>query len=142
MLQLLRVEGQLPEDFPALRAEAEAEGHRNMARLAAEMASTPGMFTVVLAAFEGGELVGIGGVTPEPTDPSVQRMRRLFVARRARRLGVARAIANGLLAEALQHAKTVTAHAGNAGAARFWEAMGFTPVADRAWSHVFDPASS
>jgi GNAT superfamily N-acetyltransferase len=141
MLQLVRITDSLPDGFDALRAEADAEGHRHMSRLAVEMSSTPDMFTALLAAFEGGELVGIGGITPEPTDPSIQRLRRLFVARRARRLGVARTIANALLEEALQHAETVTVHAGNPGAARFWEAMGFTPDAGRAWSHSFRPAA-
>jgi GNAT superfamily N-acetyltransferase len=66
-------------------------------------------------------------------------MRRLFVTRRARRRGVARRLANALLAEALQHAPVVTVHTGNPDAERFWEAMGFTPATDRAWSHSFQP---
>ena len=140
MLPLVRINDSLPDGFDALSAEADAEGHRHMTRLAAEIAATPEMFTVLLAAFEDGELVGIGGVTPEPTDPSAQRMRRLFVAARARRRGVARTLANALLSEALQHAPLVTVHAGNPGAERFWEAMGFTPATDRAWSHSFPPA--
>ena len=112
-----------------------------MSRLAVEMAETPRMFTALLAAFDGGELVGIGGVAPEPTDASAQRMRRLFVTGHARRRGVARALANALLQEALQHTRRVTVHAGNPGAERFWEAMGFAPVASRPWGHEFADAS-
>lgn len=139
-IQLVRLEGALPDGFDALRAEADAEGHRHMSRLADEMAATPEMFTALLAAFEDGELVGIGGLTPEPADPTAQRMRRLFVTGRVRRRGVARTLANALLAEALQHKRTVTVHAGNPGAERFWEAMGFTTVEDRPWSHQFESA--
>jgi GNAT superfamily N-acetyltransferase len=137
MLQLIRIDHELPAGFEVLRAEADAEGHRHMARLQVEVAETPEMFTALLAAFEGGELAGVGGLTTEPTDPTAQRMRRLYVARAARGRGVARTIANALLTEALNHTRLVTAHAGNPGAERFWEAMGYQPVSGRPWSHEF-----
>jgi GNAT superfamily N-acetyltransferase len=137
MLQLVRLEGGLPEGFEALRAEADAEGHRHMARLATEMAETPQLFLALLAALDDGELLGIGGMTAEPTDPSAIRMRRLYVAQAARGRGVARTIANALLNEALGRTRLVTVHAGNPGAERFWEAMRYAPVADRPWSHQF-----
>ena len=134
-LQLVRLEGELPEGFAALRAEADAEGHRHMSRLAQEVVESPGMFTALLAAFEDGALVGVGGLTPEPAEPSAQRMRRLFVTARARRRGVARTLANALLQEALQHTRRVTVHAGDPEAERFWEALGYARVEGRAWSH-------
>jgi GNAT superfamily N-acetyltransferase len=136
-LQLVRVQEALPDGFEALRAEADAEGHRNMTVLAAEFAQDPGQFTAILAAYGNGELVGIGALTPEPdTHPGgAFRMRRLYVARAARRQGVARALANALLTEALNDTRLVTVHAGNPAAERFWEALGYKPVAGRAWSH-------
>jgi len=137
MIQLVRLDAELPEGFAPLRAEADAEGHNNMARLEAEMAQTPEMFTALLAAVGAGELLGIGGLTAEPTDPSAQRMRRLYVARRARGQGVGRTLANALLNEALGLTRLVTVHAGDADAARFWEAMGFEPAHGHAWSHRF-----
>lgn len=137
MVQLVRVDGDLPEGFAALRAEADAEGHRNLSRLADEMAGAPELFTALLAAFDGGDLVGVGGLTAEPADPSAQRMRRLYVAPRARRAGVGRALANALLNEALGLTRHVTVHAGDPAAARFWEALGFAAVEGRPWSHEF-----
>jgi GNAT superfamily N-acetyltransferase len=137
MVQLIRIDDALPDGFEALRAEADAEGHRHMTRLATEVARTPELFIALLAAFDDGELKGIGGMTAEPTDPSAIRMRRLYVAQGARGRGVARSIANALLNEALGQTRLVTVHAGNPGAERFWEAMGFAPVADRPWSHQF-----
>jgi GNAT superfamily N-acetyltransferase len=62
-------------------------------------------------------------------------MRRLYVHRKFRLRNVARTIANALLQEAAWNVSTVTVHAGNDGAARFWEAIGFHPVTGRAWSH-------
>ncbi|HEY0650597.1 GNAT family N-acetyltransferase [Phenylobacterium sp.] len=139
MVQLVRIADELPIGFEDLRAEADAEGHRHMSRLAQDMAATPEMFTALLAAFEGGELVGVGGLTVEPQASSGEayRMRRLYVAQRARRSGVARAIANALLSEALNLTRLVTVHAGNPGAERFWEALGFDAVAGRPWTHEF-----
>lgn len=138
-LQLVRLDDALPDGFDALRSEADAEGHRHMSRLAAEVAATPEMFTALLAAFGDGVLVGVGGVTPEPeaAPGEAWRMRRLFVSPRARRSGVARALANALLAEALGLSRLVTVHAGNPDAEAFWEAMGFERVSGRAWSHQF-----
>ena len=139
MVQLVRVIETLPDGFDALRAEAEAEGHRHLTRLAQEWAQDPGQFTAVLAAFAGGELAGVGALTPEP-EPAPQpalRMRRLYVAKAARRQGVARTLANALLQEALDQVRLVTVHAGNPDAALFWTAQGFAPVAGAAWSHEF-----
>ncbi|MFC3069010.1 GNAT family N-acetyltransferase [Phenylobacterium soli] len=139
MVQTVRIQGPLPEGFEALRQEAEAEGHKHLTRLAREWATEPQAFHVLLGVFHEGGLVAIGGVTDEPEDAGepAWRMRRLYVARRARGMGVARAIANGLGQEALDSVRLVTVHAGSNEAARFWEAMGFSPVAGRPWSHEF-----
>ena len=137
MLQLVRLETDLPAGFDALRAEADAEGHRNMARLAEELATGSTRFEALFAAMLGGELVGIGGMTLEPeatAEPAI-RMRRLYVARRARLGGVARTLASALIQEAWDSVALLTVHAGNPGAARFWEAQGFGPVEGRPWSH-------
>ena len=66
MVQLVRIEDSLPREFPRLRAAADAEGFRAMARLQAEWADRPGGFVCLLAAFQEGRLAGIGGLTPEP----------------------------------------------------------------------------
>lgn len=138
-LTLARIFDALPEGFDALRAEADAEGHGNLARLAEEFAADREGFTALLAAFSDGQLVGIGGLTPEPeaSPGSAYRMRRLFVSARARRRGVGTALANALLNEALGMTRLVTVHAGTPEAAAFWQALGFEPVAGRAWSHEY-----
>ncbi|HZZ68259.1 MAG TPA: GNAT family N-acetyltransferase [Phenylobacterium sp.] len=140
-LQLVRVIDHLPTDFPALQAEAEREGHRNLTRLAQEWSADPTEFVALLAAFYDGRLVGIGGMTREPdsSDEPTLRMRRLYVSPQARRQGMARVIANALLQEAFDQSALVTVHAGNAGAAAFWMAMGFAPAEGRNWSHERRP---
>jgi GNAT superfamily N-acetyltransferase len=137
MLQLVRIERDLPDGFARLRAEADAEGHAHMDRLAQELASGATRFEALFAAFEDGELVGIGGITAEPSgtlEPAI-RMRRLYVLPRARRRGVARTLASALLQEALDQVGLVTVHSDGPQAAAFWEAQGFAPADGFAWSH-------
>ncbi|MET0272404.1 MAG: GNAT family N-acetyltransferase [Phenylobacterium sp.] len=141
-MQIVRVLEDLPDGFATLRAEAAAEGHRHMDRLTAEWDDDPRQFTALLAAFVDGELVGVGALTPEPAiEPGAAwRMRRLYVRPSARRRGVASALANALLTEALGLTRLVTVHAGSDEAGRFWESLGFQPVDERPWSHRYSAA--
>lgn len=141
MIQLVRIMDALPDGFEQLCDEAKAEGHRHMARLADDWACGAQRFDrdgeALLAAYLEGDLVGVGGLTLEPTptaEPAL-RMRRLYVSPGSRRAGVARAIASALAQEALGQVALITVHAGDDGAARFWEAQDFKPVEGRPWSH-------
>jgi GNAT superfamily N-acetyltransferase len=127
----------LPVGFAELEADAKTDGHGHLTRLAAEFAQSPAIFHAIFACHVDGRLAGIGAITDEPglTSQPTWRMRRLYVHRKFRRRKVARAIANALLQEAAANVSIVTVHAGNEGAARFWEAVGFRPVAGCAWSH-------
>jgi predicted acetyltransferase len=134
---LERTTRRLPIAFAELEADAKVDGHGHLTRLSAEFAQNPAMFHVIFACYIDGELAGIGGITDEPTLTSqpTWRMRRLYVHRKFRRRNVARTIAIALLKEAAQKVRTVTVHAGNDEAARFWEAIGFCRVVGRNWSH-------
>ncbi|MGY4305073.1 GNAT superfamily N-acetyltransferase [Bradyrhizobium sp. USDA 4369] len=135
------VDDQLPIDFHKLELDARADGHANMTRLSAEFAGTPSMFHRVIAAHVDTVLAGIGAITDEPVSAGqpAWRMRRLYVHRDFRRAGVARTIAADLLRAAAGKVEIVTVHAGSDDAARFWEEMGFDPVAGQGWSHQRRP---
>lgn len=137
MLQLIRIEDDLPEGFETLRAEAASEGYRHMDRLAAEHAAGRCSFVALFGALLGGDLVGVGGLTlePEPQEEPALRLRRLYVRPGARRQGVARTLSSALCQEGLDQVALLTVHAGDARAAAFWEAQGFKPVEGRPWSH-------
>jgi predicted acetyltransferase len=137
ILSLERITDSLPVGFAELEADAKADGHDHLSRLRAEFAQSPAIFHAIFACHLDGSLAGIGAITDEPglTSQPTWRMRRLYVHRKFRRCNVARVIANALLQEAMWNVSTVTVHGGNDGAARFWEAIGFSPVAGCAWSH-------
>jgi GNAT superfamily N-acetyltransferase len=126
---LIPVVDALPVGFDALRAEACAEGHRNIDRLAIDWASGKVRFDAcgeaLLAAQVGGELTGIGGITIDPNNCGALRMRRFYVRVAHRRTGVGRRLAEALISGA-GRARCLVVNAGTEQAARFWEALGFT----------------
>jgi GNAT superfamily N-acetyltransferase len=137
IVTLERASNRLPDGFDELKADAEADGHRHLTRLAAEFEKTPAMFHAIFGGYIEGNLAGIGAITDEPalTSQPVWRMRRLYVHRQCRQLRVARAIVRALLQEVAGSVPIVTVHAGNDSAAQFWEAIGFRRAMGKAWSH-------
>lgn len=137
MPQLIRIEDELPEGFEALRAAAALEGYRHLDRLAAEHGAGRSVFVALFGALLGADLVCVGGLTaePEPAEHPAFRLRRLYVRPDVRRQGVARALSSALCQEGLDQVALLTVHAGDARAAAFWEAQGFSPVNGRPWSH-------
>jgi GNAT superfamily N-acetyltransferase len=136
---LIPVVDALPVGFDALRAEACAEGHRNIDRLAIDWASGEARFDAcgeaLLAALVAGELAGIGGITIDPNDCVALRMRRFYVRTVHRRTGVGRRLAGALMAGA-GHSRCLVVNAGTEQAARFWEALAFTPDDRDGHTHI------
>jgi GNAT superfamily N-acetyltransferase len=87
---------------------------------------------------ESGEVIGVGGITICPTFMESRRVRRFYIAPHWRRRGVATALANQCIERAKSAGvSTVTCHAAaSAMAPKFWESIGFMPVADSDITHV------
>ena len=128
--RLERVVGELPTGFETLRAEARAEGHRNLDRLAADWASGAIRFErpgeALLVAYVGDGLAGVGGLTVDPAATGALRMRRFYVRKQFRRCGIGRRLAGALLERAVEGDRPVTVNAAT-GSVTFWEALGFVP---------------
>jgi GNAT superfamily N-acetyltransferase len=141
-LKLEPVIGDLPAGFDALRAEARAEGFRQVERLAAEWASRTTRFDrdgeALLAARQNGVLAGIGGLTVEPVVPGALRMRRFYVRPRFRRRGVGRKLAAALLEQRGQTGRLITVNAATR-SVPFWESLGFKPDPRDGHTHVVNP---
>jgi len=130
----------LPAGFDAIRAEAREDGHNHMERLAIDWASGANRFDAVgealLAAFVGGELAGVGGLTIDPAGSTALRMRRFYVRPRFRRHGVGRCLAEALMAKARDVTNVLVLNAATELATRFWEAQGFVAEHRDGHTHV------
>jgi GNAT superfamily N-acetyltransferase len=137
-LELEPVLDALPVGFDALRAEALAEGFRQVERLAADWQAGKTRFDrdgeVLLAARLNGVLVGIGGLTIEPVVPRALRMRRFYVRPAFRRIGVGRRLVTALLA-GVDGERSITVNAAPASIA-FWERAGFNPDPRDGHTHI------
>ncbi len=119
----------LLRELAPLAAESEAAGLGGLSRLQAEQTENlyqlPGeaFFTARIS----GELAGICGlnVCPYAGDPSVARLRRLYVAQQFRRQGIGRALVAAVIQAARPHFRELTVRMGNPSAAPFFAAMGF-----------------
>lgn len=128
-------------DLTLLADEATRHGIRNVATLRSDWASGAQRFDGVgerlLLAWSEGRVVGVGGLTRCPHVAGAHRVRRFYVAAAARRRGVAKALAEELLAVGFEHTGTITCNArASAAAAPFWESLGFEPVDIDGITHV------
>lgn len=134
-LQIVRLNEALPDDLPALQAEAAAEGYRFVEGILEEWDAGRYLAgddrNALFAAYRGGVLAVVGAVTPDPYDPApdLLRIRHVYVRLEHRREGIGRALASALVQQGLALAPRLSLNAADAGAAAFWEAMGFRPDA-------------
>ncbi len=139
-LTLEQVLDDLPAGFDVLRAEALAEGFRQMERLASDWETRTTRFDrpgeVLLAARVNDVLAGIGGLTIDPVVPGALRMRRFYVRSAFRRNGVGRQLVMALLAGA-NGGQSITANAAPASFA-FWESVGFKPDPRDGHTHILE----
>lgn len=130
-VQIVRVTDVPPIGFATLREEAAAEGYGFLDRLAEELAG--GVYAgdadipMMLAAFRGGGLAAIGGLTPDPYDPApdLARIRHVYVRPAMRREGIGRWLGSALIQQGLALAGRLSLRAADDRSAAFWESQGF-----------------
>jgi GNAT superfamily N-acetyltransferase len=124
-----------------LRNAASDEGFGFLDRLAGDWLSGVNRFAasgeLLLGAFNGRRLVGIGGLNREPyePDPRVARLRHLYVAQDIRRQGVGTILVDGLLGHAQGLFREVRLRTDHPEAAAFYEALGFQRLAISTATH-------
>jgi GNAT superfamily N-acetyltransferase len=134
-LQIAQLSETLPDDLPALQAEAAAEGYRFVEGILEEWSA--GRYVsgdernTLFALYRDGVLAAVGALTPDPYDPApdLLRIRHVYVRPEHRRGGVGRTLASALIQQGLALAPRLSLNAADAGASAFWEAMGFQPDA-------------
>jgi GNAT superfamily N-acetyltransferase len=128
-------------DFATLADDARREGYRFLDRMSAEWHAGTNRFDgpgeMVVGAWESGigqsrVLAGIVGrnIDPHSQDPTVGRLRHLYVRSDHRGRGIGAALARHALADAGQHFRLIRVRMGadNGGAAAMYNALGFARV--------------
>lgn len=130
----------LPADIDGLGRDARRQGYGSIDRLISEWQDGSNRFAEVgeclLAVHSDRRLVGIGGMTIEPSDTSMMRMRRFYVAAAMRGRGVGRLLVETLLDAVPEGTSGVTVNAGTADAAAFWLRMGFPAEVADGYTHA------
>lgn len=128
------------DDLTPLITAGLEEGFPFLSRLAVEHAQ--GDFyrddAVLFGVFEGAKLLGVGGVTPDPytPDPSVGRIRHVYVLPEARRRGVARELLACLVASAPLQYRRLRLRTLTEGGAAFYRSCGFTETLEPDATHT------
>jgi GNAT superfamily N-acetyltransferase len=132
----------LPPEVEMLEALAASEGFDFMTRLLAEWRSGTNRFDqpgeCLFAAFEGGRMVGMGGLTIDPYLPAgdVGRLRRLYVVPSVRRRGIGAALVDALLQHASGRFRLVRLRTDTQAGADFYLRCGFSQVDDDSATHA------
>jgi GNAT superfamily N-acetyltransferase len=130
-----------------MQAEARAEGYRFLETLVEEWLSGANRFDApgetLCGHLDQGALVAVGGLNCDPflADPSIGRIRRLYVTQAWRNQGIGSALLDALLSVARQHFRCVRLRAENPAAASLYERKGFAPVPSATATHLlcFEP---
>lgn len=123
------------ESLGALAADAEADGCGMVSRLIREWRDGGNRFDRpgerAYVARLGGRVCGVCGLNRDPfaNDPSVGRVRRLYVAVADRRRGVGTAIVQRLMEDARGTFHSIRLRTHDLAASAFYEAVGFQRVA-------------
>lgn len=131
----------LPVQIRDSEREAIDLGFRFVTRLIDDWESGENRFDApgecFMAVHLDGQLLGFGGLS---CDPYVQngagRLRRLYVAKSARRQSVGRMLVHELLTYASRHFRTVRLSTDTASGAAFYHRCGFEPLGDMHASHI------
>ena len=134
---------ELPLGIEILRAEALRAGFRFMDKLVSEWESGANRFDMpgemLFGAFADARLVAIGGLNIDPyaNDPSVARLRHLYVLSRVRRQKVGSRIARHLLDTARTSFASVRLFTDTAEAGAFYAKLGFARTHSPNATHIF-----
>jgi GNAT superfamily N-acetyltransferase len=127
--------------FGPLLVEAETEAYRFMERLRREWLSGIETFDkpgeILVGAFDGAVLIGVGGVSLDPYDPrpGLARLRHLYVLPRWRNQGVGEKLIACLVSHAKDHFAALRLSSQER-PSRLYERLGFSPEEAFKQTHI------
>jgi len=130
-VEVRRIEVLEPDAVSLLLEESEMEGFRFVRRLVNEYASGANQFDAPGEALLGAyslDLIGVCGLNRDPylDDPSVGRVRRLYVSPRCRHRGVGRSLVGAVIREAGRQYRVLVLRSDAPEACAFYRALGFS----------------
>jgi len=134
-----RVRENVCNELAPLIAASQQEGFEFVVRLVHEQAAgyfgRPG--TALFGAYDA-ELLGVGGLTPDPyTDrPDIGRVRHLYVLPARRAEGVGQVLIGAIIEEARLYYRVLRLRADTQTAATFYQALGFSTTTQPHSTHV------
>jgi GNAT superfamily N-acetyltransferase len=130
----------LPPTLDDVERESVRAGFSMVARLRDGWESGSNRFAedgeILLGAFRAGKLIGTAGLNRDPYlgDPSVGRIRHVYVLESERRRGIARTLVQRVVAHAVGRFRVVRLSTGHA--SRFYDSLGFTRLDGEHVTHV------
>ncbi|HEX6065283.1 MAG TPA: GNAT family N-acetyltransferase [Longimicrobiales bacterium] len=121
---------------------ASAEGFQFLERLVAQMENDTVRIDAAdeffVCAIDHGEIIGVGGVTPDPyrAEPGVGRVRHVYIRPESRRAGIGRALIMEIERRARSRYGTLRLRTDTPRGARFYEAIGYRPIVDPDATHI------
>jgi len=132
---------ELPNDFSVLESESKRDGFRFLEKMRLEWDSGKDRFNktgeALYGIFADGRLVAIGGVNLDPyaTEPSIGRVRHLYVLKEYRKQGLGATLVKKILENGSKYFSRVRLRTDTVAAAKFYENFGFETVTDESASH-------
>ena len=130
------------DGLETLIALSEAEGFHFLKRITREFGADPAYFdsdrSLVLGACDGARLVAVGGLTPDPyiDDPTVGRIRHVYVASAYRRGGIGRRLITALEGRARKVYVYLRLRTDTASGAAFYVDLAYRPVVAATATHM------
>lgn len=125
--------------FAELLREAAHAGGPFLLRLRDEWDSGGNRFDedgeALFGAFEGERLIGVGGLSRDPWEPSLGRLRHLYVLGACRGRGAGRALCERILKEAAGNFEVLRLRTRAPEAVALYESLGFVPCSGEHETH-------
>ena len=134
MIAIERIDSLPIDRLVALATEAEATGFRGLSRLFSEWQAGGNRFDqpgeALFIATDNGRVVGVCGLNRDPYlgDPTVGRVRHLYVAVGHRRTGIGSRLVRAVVGAARGHFARLRLRTDSPGADAFYRSLGFLPV--------------
>lgn len=130
------------ESINFLAIEAQAEDYSFVQRTIDEWKSGINTFSkrgeILFGIFVSNSCIGIGGLNVDPyiNDPSIGRIRHVFISKKYRDKGLATRLLNRIICLASEHFKLLRLYTENPIAASFYESIGFREIKAEKATHV------